>query len=221
MFAQMGLLRPLHDDERTALADSIAEHGIQVPILVADVDGQAYLVDGYHRWQIACDLGLIAEEIPCVYLGTLEHNIAKSISFMVNAARRHLTREDRRALAETEIMNNPQLSDRAIAATCGISHHTVATYRGKIAEDQKTMTELATDPVGDSPTAPEPVHIDVFPPTRVGRDGVEQPAPTAPRVTVTTTTTVTDEPITLYCPHCNGGVHVLHGQGGVQRLAKA
>jgi hypothetical protein len=137
---------------------------------------------------------------------------------MVNAARRHLTREDRRALAETEIMDNPHLSDRAIAATCGISPQTVASYRGKIADDQKTMTELTTDPA-QTEQPPEKPHVDVYPPTRVAKDGRpvhSTQTPSEPPVASTR-----PEPTTLYCPHCNGAVHLLHGQGGVQRLAKA
>lgn len=48
--------------EYQMLKDSIAAEGIEVPILVGDLDGTKYIVDGYTRWCIAKELGI--DEIP-------------------------------------------------------------------------------------------------------------------------------------------------------------
>jgi hypothetical protein len=219
IFAQMGLLQPLSPADSELLAESIATDGIKIPILVAEVDGHPYMVDGWERWIIACDLGMSPADVPAIYLGTLERSHAKSLTFMVNAARRHLTRDDRKALAESEIMDNPHLSDRAIAAICGISPTTVAAYRGKIADDQKTMATLATAEGVQTGHLPEKPHVDVYPPERVGRDGSRQIA-SAPAPPAAKPEARPPEFAILYCPHCRGAVSVRDGGQG-RYLAKA
>jgi hypothetical protein len=129
---------PLTDEEYDALRSDIAEHGVRVPV-VRDQHGR--LLDGNNRARIAADLGI---GCPSVVVQVKDDDEAETIAVTLNCARRHLNREQRRAVIRREIDRHPGESDRAIARRVGCSPSTVSAVRaGKV-------SNLDT-PTGQSP----------------------------------------------------------------------
>ncbi len=88
------VMPPLDDEQYKALRESIAEHGVQVPV---DVDEAGRILDGHNRKAIAAELGM-----PCpsrVVAGLADDEARMAYALEVNVHRRHLTREQRRELA--------------------------------------------------------------------------------------------------------------------------
>jgi DNA-binding Lrp family transcriptional regulator len=147
-------LPKLTDDEYEALRDSIAKHGQIVPIL-ADADGN--IIDGRHRLRACRELGL-EPRIDYLPASTAAEEL-KSLALVVNLARRQITASARRGIVRDELLRDASRSDRAIAAAVGVSHPTVAAVRRDL-EQQGEVETLST---------------------RVGKDGVAQPAAKPPR----------------------------------------
>jgi hypothetical protein len=130
------LLPPLDDFDLERLDESIRDYGVREPI-VEDEYGKP--IDGYHRKAIAAKYGL-----PCparVVTGLTEPE-KYELAIMLNAARRHLTIEQkrhiwkqRRARIEDALIANPTRSDRAIAEETGSTHPTVAAIRERLEEN--------------------------------------------------------------------------------------
>ena len=114
----------LSPDQLAALKTDIVKNGIIMPVVV---DQRGLVIDGHNRRRIADELG-----IPCP---TETHHVADDeeaheLALTLNCARRHLTREQIRALIGTEIRRRPGDSDRAIARRIGCDHKTVGSVRG-------------------------------------------------------------------------------------------
>jgi hypothetical protein len=147
-------LRKLTEVEYEALRDSIEEHG-QIVEILADVDGN--IIDGRHRNRACRELNL-EPRIHYLPAGTSADEL-KSLSLVVNLARRQLTAGDRRGIIRDQLLRDASRSDRAIAAAVGVDHKTVAAVRSELE---------AAGEVGKFPT-------------RIGADGVAQPAARPPR----------------------------------------
>lgn len=178
MKALAGILElpPLSAEEFEALKDSIAEHGQLVPILV---DAHGKVVDGHNRERAMAELGLVPE----VKIVAGDADELQSLALVANVARRHLTAGARRGLVARELRRDAARSDRSIAIVVGVSHHTVAAVRVEL-EEKKVVGKL---------------------PTRIGRDGVAQPAgkpfvATLPDATGGGGQLVAVHPVT--CPNC-------------------
>lgn len=117
------MLPPLSEELYAALYDDIRGAGVRVPI---DVDEQGNILDGHHRKQIADELGI---ECPERVVRGLEEFAKVDYALTVNMARRHLSREERKALAIRSLRRDPRLSDREHARRCGVSHPFVAGLR--------------------------------------------------------------------------------------------
>ena len=139
---------PLSPEEYEALASSIREHGIQVPILVDEND---VVIDGHHRRKIADELGIAC---PRRHVVDLDDTAKRALSLSLNLDRRHLTREQRRALVAESLKADPQLSNREHARRTGADHKTVGATRSRLESG------------GEIP------HHEI----RIGADGVAQPA---------------------------------------------
>ncbi len=139
---------PLSPEEYAALEASICEHGVQVPILL---DENNVVIDGHHRQKIATELG-----VPCPkrHLFDLSDQEKRTLALTLNLDRRHLNREQRRALIAASVRADPQLSDREHARRTGTSHPTVAVVREEL-ESSGEVESLTT---------------------RTGADGIQQPA---------------------------------------------
>lgn len=142
---------PLSPDEYEALASSIREHGIQVPILVDEND---VVIDGHHRRKIADELGIAC---PRRHVVDLDDTAKRALSLSLNLDRRHLTREQRRALVAESLKADPQLSNREHARRTGVSDKTVASIRGPLA-DRAEIPHVSerTDSLGRQQPATKP-----------------------------------------------------------------
>ncbi len=183
LLAQQGLLPELNKAEEASLRDSIAEHGVRSPVLIALVDNRLDMIDGRNRYRIANDVGVMGT-MPWHYLGELSPDEAHYLKITLNTARRSLNTGQKRILIHAELMRDPARSDRSIAAICGVTHPTVATERLKIHQQQQ---ELA-----DHPEAPEHDPLEKltsqYPDKRVSSSGRElggASAPAAPEIAPT------------------------------------
>jgi len=102
------------EDELARLTESIALHGILVPVVVAPKDGEYVLLDGERRWRAAQRLG--HKTIPAVIskMGTEKENLVQMFNI-------HLVRESwedmptawalEKVIKETGIQTDQELSD--------------------------------------------------------------------------------------------------------------
>jgi hypothetical protein len=166
LLLQTGLLFPLSDSEYASLTLSIERNGVRSPVLIGQ---HIACVDGRHRLLIAAELGLT--DVPAIFLEGLSEETERELSLGLNAARRQLSRAQKRSIVESELMRDPARSDRLIASIAGVDHTTVGDIRREIEAQLALVVQPA---LGDTTT--------VEPAERVGRDGRVIPQPTrAPR----------------------------------------
>ena len=122
------VMPPLTVDEYNDLHDSIKEHGVQVPITV---DENSIVIDGHHRRKIASEIGI---DCPTVVKAGLTDTEKRTLALSLNIDRRHLNREQKRALVERSIKADPQLSNREHARRTGANDKTVAARRADLEE---------------------------------------------------------------------------------------
>jgi len=115
---------PLSPEQYDALKADIMKNGIRVPVVV---DQHGRVLDGHNRRRIADELGI---HVPVEIITIASDEAAYDTALSLNCARRHLTREQVRALIGTEISRRPGDSDRAIARRIGCDHKTVGSVRG-------------------------------------------------------------------------------------------
>lgn len=169
MTAPYQLLPPLSDAELQELATSINEHGVMVPVLV-DEDG--VVIDGHHRQRIADDLGI---DYPVVQRADLSDADKRTLALSLNLHRRHLTRDQKRAVIAASLTADPELSNRQHAERTGASPTTVGAVREELEErGDVSKLDTRTDSLGRSAPATKP----------------PRPEPTP-------------EPAPLRCPYCN------------------
>ena len=139
------MLPAMTDAEYRELVDDIAEHGLQVPILL---DQDHRILDGRHRWRACQELGIEPKQrmyIPPLAGRELEAaNIAKVIS--LNLQRRHLTTQQRAAVAaelatmkrggdRTGIASNDALTDAQAAKLMGVSERAWSAPSARMRDD--------------------------------------------------------------------------------------
>lgn len=117
------VMPPLSPDEYQELHDDIAHRGVVEPI---HVDESGVVIDGHHRKRIADELGI---ECPKIVHDDLSDAGKRSLAFTLNLKRRHLNREQRRALIAESLRSDPQLSNREHARRTGADHKTVQSIR--------------------------------------------------------------------------------------------
>lgn len=170
------VMPPLSHIEMAELRASIEKHGVQVPVIV---DEHGAILDGHHRERIAREFGI---ECPRVVREGLTDEQKRTLARTLNTARRHLTREQLRALITGQLSDTPERSDRQIAKDMGVSHHTVASERERlVGRGQIAHVEKRTDSKGRrqpakkvvpshkpaKPKAPPPIVERVMPPEAV------------------------------------------------------
>lgn len=145
------VMPPLSPDEYQELYEDIKTNGILVPV-IEDEDG--VIIDGHHRSKIASELG-----IPCpIELVDGKSDAEKrGMAFTLNLKRRHLNREQRRALIAKSLKKDPELSNREHARRTGASTTTVGTVRNElIVEGQVSKLDTSTGSDGKSYPASQP-----------------------------------------------------------------
>ena len=143
-------LPALTTDEYVALRESIRQNGQIYPILRAP-DHDDWIVDGENRERACLEIG-IEPTYKAVY-GSRDE--LESLALVVNLARRQLTAGARRGIVKSELLRDPERSDRAIAATVGVSHPTVAKVRREL-EHQDQLERVSSSRGLDGKTRPKP-----------------------------------------------------------------
>ena len=134
------VLPPLSAEDYAALKADIAARGVLVPV---EYDEEGNILDGHHRVQICGELGITTW--PKLIRKGLTDTEKRTHARQLNLARRHLDQAARRTLIEEELRENPERSNRQIAASLGVSHPTVADVReqmestGKVYQLEKTV----------------------------------------------------------------------------------
>ncbi|MHB1510121.1 MAG: DNA methyltransferase [Acidimicrobiales bacterium] len=127
------LLPPLSDDEYRALKADIAVHGVLVAV---EVDDQGHIIDGHHRVQAWQELRAEGNRVPnyprVVRLFTSEAD-KLAHALVLNLARRHLTRAQRRELVVR--LREQGWSLRRIATVVGINEKTARNDLNEIADN--------------------------------------------------------------------------------------
>lgn len=132
---QQGVFPPLPPDEYQALKDSIAERGVEVPIIV---DEFGEVIDGRMRRHIARELGV---ECPSEVRSGLTLDERRELAVTLNGPRRHMNREQKRQLVVAELMIGRDRSDRAIGRLAGVDHKTVGKVRQEIEAEEETWAK--------------------------------------------------------------------------------
>lgn len=150
------VMPPLAPDEYQELRDDIADRGVIEPI---HVDEHGVVIDGHHRKRIADDLGI---ECPTIVHDDLDDAGKRSLAFTLNLKRRHLNREQRRALIAESLKADPGLSNREHARRTGVDKNTVKSVRdGLVAGGEIHHLDERAGPDGkvypaSQPSRPEP-----------------------------------------------------------------
>lgn len=127
------VLPPLSAEERAELRADIASRGVMVPV---EYDEQGNILDGHHRVEICGELGL-SNWPRLIRYGLSEHEKRRHAR-RLNLARRHLDASQRRVLIAEELREQPEASNRKIAAGLGVDDKTVATVRS----DMESTAEI-------------------------------------------------------------------------------
>jgi ParB-like chromosome segregation protein Spo0J len=142
-------LPPLSPDEYHTLEESILTHGVLVPIIVDEHD---VVIDGHHRQKIAKHHNLpCPREVKAGFTDAEKRTMALSL----NIDRRHLTREQRRALVAESVKADPQLSDREHGRRTGVSDKTAGAVRHEL-ETNAEIPHSTDRTTADGRPAPGP-----------------------------------------------------------------
>lgn len=136
------VMPPLASDEYQELYEDIKQNGVLVPIL-EDEDG--VIIDGHHRARIASEIGVTC---PVEIISGKSEAEKRGMAFALNLKRRHLNREQRRALIAESLKSDPQLSNREHARRTGANHETVGSVRKEMestGEIRQSTTRLSAD----------------------------------------------------------------------------
>lgn len=120
-------LPPLTPEEYSALEASILEHGILSPVIT---DENGVILDGHHRSRIAAEHSLSCPK-QIVYGKTDTEK--RTMALSMNLDRRHLNREQKRALVAESVKADPGLSVNQHAERTGVSWATAKTVQDEMA----------------------------------------------------------------------------------------
>ena len=145
---------PLSAEQYESLEQSIREHGVQVPVTLAE-DGR--IVDGHHRKEIADRLHIHCPRV--IARGT--DTELRTLAFELNNHRRHLTQQQVREQIAKSIAADPQLSDRQHARRIGVHNETVAAQRRRmVAAGEVTDSVTRIDSLGRQQPARVELNVD-------------------------------------------------------------
>jgi len=123
------------DPDHVHILEAVAESW--APLVAVVVDGRHALIDGFHRYAAAQNLGL--ETITVEVVDMPADGDLKALAFALNAKHgRPLSLSDRRAEAERLLRARPDWADREIGRRCGLAQPTVA----KLRTDLETSAQI-------------------------------------------------------------------------------
>jgi len=106
-------------------------HDTWPPLVVVDDDGGYVLVDGFHRYAAAQNLGLETVTVDVVDMPA--DGDLKALAFALNARHgRPLSLTDRRQEATRRLQDHPDWADREIGRRCGLAQPTIAKLRADL-----------------------------------------------------------------------------------------
>ncbi len=141
------------DPDHVRMLEAVPESW--APLVAVMVDGQYVLIDGFHRYAAAQNLGLESVMVDVVDMPS--DGDLKALAFSLNAQHgRPLSLTDRRAEAERILRAHPEVSNMEVSRRVGLSPTTVAAIRTRLEEAD------AITPV----------------PERIGADGTRYPVTT-------------------------------------------
>jgi len=114
--------------EFEALRADIAERGVVVPI---DIDEAGEIIDGHHRYRAWLALKK-NEPPPTIVREGLSDQDKRAFARKNNILRRHLTREQVRAIVAAQLKDTPQWADNRIAKDIGVDGKTVGDVRTEL-----------------------------------------------------------------------------------------
>ena len=121
------ILPPLLEDEYESLKASIAQNGVEVPVIV-DEDGQT--VDGFHRVKACGALKIFCPREVRIFASEAEKY---ELVVRLNCRRRQLNRQQKRDLISAYLRCDPRIADNHLADLIGgISQNTVADVRREL-----------------------------------------------------------------------------------------
>ena len=120
------VMPPLSSEEYQELHDDIKVNGVLEPI---HVDEEGVVIDGHHRSKIANELGIVC---PVITHDDLDDVGKRSLAFTLNLKRRHLNREQRRALIAESLKLDPMARDAEHAKRTGADPKTVKRIREEV-----------------------------------------------------------------------------------------
>jgi hypothetical protein len=130
------------DPAHVAVLQAVPESWLPIAGVVRD--GRFVLLDGFHRYAAAQNLGLA--EILAEVLSMPEDGDLRGRAFALNAGHgRQLTLPDRRAETGRQLRLHPERSDREIGRRCGLAQPTVAAIRAELertAQIEQTPTRV-------------------------------------------------------------------------------
>lgn len=143
---------PLSEEEYAALRNDIERNGILVPVLV---DQHGRILDGHQRVKIANELGI---EYPRDVREIADDNEAQDLALTLNMVRRHLNREQKRALIRAEIertpdasdRETPDASDREIARRTASAPTTVGAVRRRVSNVDTSLSDEDREELADA-----------------------------------------------------------------------
>jgi ParB-like chromosome segregation protein Spo0J len=137
-------LAPLTEKERKKMVADVKARGIKVPILLNKA--ATMIIDGYTRWQIADELGLLKSQVPIERFKGKDDEIESEI-LSRNLFRRHMTDEQRMAIASMVL--GPKFEKEAAERVGGRPRKTVL---------ENSISFLAKAGSSDSGDA-KPIHV--------------------------------------------------------------
>ena len=130
------VLPQLPPDEYRVVRDSIAEIGVQVPLLVT---ADHVLLDGHERWRAIQELGIT--KFPMRIVGCMTEAERVRLAIKLNLERPQLTVAQRRELATRLLREDACQSDRKVASAVGCDHKTVGKVRSELASTGEDIVE--------------------------------------------------------------------------------
>lgn len=136
------VMPPLAVEEFAALKASIAEYGVEVPVVV---DAEGNVIDGHHRIQAVEELRGEGHDVPS-YPTTIRAELEteeqkREEAWRLNMQRRHLSQAQKRNAIGAKLRESPMWSDSRIGKLLGVDHKTVRVVRGEL-EARKAIPVL-------------------------------------------------------------------------------
>jgi len=141
-----------------ALKEDIAENGIIVPVTI---DDNGHIIDGYHRWQAAEELGIEDEDRPVRVRNGLSEEEKRSLAYRLNMQRRQVDQQTKKELIKQRLNElidaGIDKTDEEVADELGCAKSWVAEVRkgvvnSKIVESGKESSSEHFTTVSDYAT---------------------------------------------------------------------